>query len=685
MRSKIEILFTAVAPTALNISYHRLSAGDPFHMNGAVMGSFSDKELGMGGKIARRDFINGAAMSIGATLLGGGSLFAQSSTPAGENKSSYYPPATTGLRGCHKGAYETAHSLRDGTFWKSAGAPTETGEKYDLIVVGSGISGLSAARFYRQAAGPSAKILILENHDDFGGHAKRNEFTADGQMLLGYGGSATIHSPGAYSSVAKKLVDDLGVDVSGYSKFADTSLFPSLGLGQSVFFDQETFGSDALTADVEAVERIGTSEQRASAWKRFMSEAPLGGQAKSDLQRLYALKDDLLAGQSDSKKKLHLAQTSYSDYLTGDAKMDPQVVAYLQARTHKLYGVGIDAVPAQDAWKLGYPGFDGLKLTPEAGPGLGRAAKIDAGAQDYTFHFPDGNASVARLLVRNLIPEAVSDGPATDILTSAVHYDRLDQPKNNVRIRLSSTVVRVKHSGDLATAKEVEVFYVTNGKIFRATAAHCILACWNTVIPYLSEEFSPKQRDALVATEKVPAIQVNVALQNWKPFVKAGTWQVHCPGAYFSSIALDHRVSMGSYKATKSPDDPIVATLFRSPCSPGLPARSQHRAGRAEIYNAEFDGYERNVRDQLTRILSAGGFDPAKDIAAITVNRWGHGGCYQYNSLWDSFWIPGGPLPCEEARKPLGRVAIANADSDAYPYMNASIDQAYRAVGDLKL
>ena len=144
--------------------------------------------------ITRRDFLNGVAVTAGAALMPWDLFAAQ---PA--NSSTYYPPALTGLRGSHVGAFEAAHALRDGTFWQSAGKPEDTGESYDLIVVGGGISGLAAAHFYRKAAGEKARILILENHDDFGGHAKRNEITAGGRVLVANGGTLAIESPYSYS------------------------------------------------------------------------------------------------------------------------------------------------------------------------------------------------------------------------------------------------------------------------------------------------------------------------------------------------------------------------------------------------------------------------------------------------------------------------------------------------------
>jgi spermidine dehydrogenase len=650
---------------------------------------FTDKELGMDRKISRRDFMNGAAMAIGvAAVPPGAHLFAQSAAAPGQepqNRTGYDPPALHGMRGSHEGSYQVAHSLRDGTFWRHAGQPIDTTESYDLVVVGGGISGLSSARFFHQAAGGQARVLILENHDDFGGHAKRNEFEVNGTSLLGYGGTYAIESPAPYSPVARRVIQELGIDVSSYARHNDTKLYPSLGLEQKIFFDRETFGADRLVTNPYSRWGGGHADSSNENWKEFAANAPLSDKAKADVQRLYSLDENLYPGLSSAEKKAKLARISYADYLTNLVKVDPQVVALLQAYPQALYGLGIDAVSAQDAWGLGLPGFEGLKLSPGPGPGMGRDAIHNDEAEDYFFHFPDGNSSIARLLVRSLVPNAVPGNSATDIVTTQVNYDQLDRSSNSTRIRLNSTVVRVRHLGDTATAKEVEISYVQQGQLYTVKAAHCVLACWHAVIPYLSNELPPEQKAAIRSSEKVPIVYTNVAIRNWQSFAKLKTASIYAPGCYFPETSLDHRVSLGSYRCTTKPTEPIVLTMHRYPCSPGLPSREQHRAGRQELYETPFDTFERNIRDHLARSVGAGGFDPAHDIAAITVNRWPHGYAYQYNSLWDPFWLEGGPLPCVAARKPFGRVAIANADADAYAYTDCAIDQAYRAVNELKI
>ena len=645
----------------------------------------NDRDLGMHRQIRRRDFLNGAAIATGTFLsrsaLGG----APADAVEPEALPDYYPPVLSGLRGDHDDIYKTPHALRDQHFWQTAGAPADTGESYDLVIVGGGISGLAAARFYRQKTGPNTRILILENHDDFGGHAKRNEFHQAGRMMLGYGGTFSIESPSPYSKIAKQVINELGIDVPSYRKAVDRKLYPSLGLSPAVFFDQETFGRDVLVTEprpdsYSEPSKRHTLEER---WTIFLANAPIAEQAKADLRRLYSEHKDCLPGLSSDEKKARLARMSYAKYLTEVLGCHVDVVKYLNARPYSLFGLGIDAVSAQDAWGLGMPGFEGLKLDATPGAGQNRDAIRTEEAERYFYHFPDGNSSIARMLVRGLIPEAVPASNATDIVMARTNYAALDRKKNNTRIRLNSTVVRVAHNGEAATATGVDIAYLRRGQLQSVRAKQCVLACWHVMIPYICTELPEKQKKALAFATKVPLVYTNVLLRNWTSFQKLGVSGVYAPGSFHSEMTLDLPVSLGDYKFPHNPDEPIVVHMMRVPNKPGLPSHEQHRAGRIDLYGTTFETFERKIRDQMARTLGAGGFDPAREIAAITVNRWPHGYAYEYNSLWDPFWLNGGEQPCVAARQPFGRIAIANSDAGAYAYTDGAIDQAHRAVIEL--
>lgn len=629
-----------------------------------------DRRLGLGASITRRDFLNGLALGIGGAL-GAGAL-----SPGLEallaQEAAGYPPALTGLRGSHPGSFETLHALRDGAFWKKAAQPQDTGEEYDLVVVGAGISGLAAAHFYRQAR-PSARILVLDNHDDFGGHAKRNEYTHDGRTYIGYGGTQSIDSPAPYSAVARGLISDLGIDVARYSKVLDAGLYKSLGLRSSVFFNKEAFGADRLV--------VGDVREDA-----FLAAAPLSDTVRRDLKRLLGEPVDPMPGLSSAEKKARLARMSYADFVTKVWKLDPGVLWLYQTRPHGLFGVGVDAVPAQDAFALGYPGFDGMGLDDTPGPGQNRDSIRNEEAEGYYFHFPDGSASVARLLVRRLVPDAIPGSTMDDVVTARADYGKLDKAGAPVRIRLSSSVLRVRHAGPAGGDQGVEVVYLqtSNPQALKTVKARSVvLACWHTVIPALCPELPAGQKKAMEYAIKVPLVYTNVFIRQWTAFQKLGAQRISMPGMWHTSVSLDFPVSLGTYKHPTNPAEPIVLHLSKSACRPGLPAREQHRAGRRELLSTSFATIERSIRDSLGRALGAGGFDPARDILGITVNRWPHGYAYQYNSLSDPFWLDGGEQPCAVARKPFGRIAIANSDSAAYAYTDAAIDHGHRAVQEL--
>jgi spermidine dehydrogenase len=649
-----------------------------------------DRELGMQRKITRRDFLNGVAVTAGAAMmpwdLSAAGLGAGQAAVGPETSPNYYPPALTGMRGSHPGSFDAAHALRDGTFWDSAGKPEDTGETYDLIIVGGGISGLAAAHFYRKATGAKARILILDNHDDFGGHAKRNEFRVGSAFRLGFGGTFSIESPAPYSPVAKGVVEELGIDVSSYSKYLNKRLYPAAGMRPKVFFDKETFGVDKLVINPNP--RNGGESEDAAApssemLKQFLADAPIADQAKRDLMRLYQEPKDYFPGLTSDQKKAKLARMSYASFLKDTAGVHEDIIKFYQALPHGLFGVGIDAVAAQDAWGFDLPGFEGLNLEPSPGKGMNRDAIPDEEAEKYFFHFPDGNATIARLLVRKLIPDAIPGNSSSDVVLAKANYAKLDDSSSPVRIRLNSTAVRVKHLGDAVSAKEVEVSYARGGKVYTAKAKNSILACWHVVIPYICEELPDKQKEALASAQKVPLLYTNVVLRNWTSCQKLGVNSVYAPGMYHTGVNLDLPVSIGGYECARKPEEPIVVHMMKAACRPGRPAREQHRIGRMELYTTTFETMERKIRDQLARTLGPGGFDPARDIAAITVNRWPHGYAYEYNSLFDPFWLEGGETPCEVARKPHGRIAIANSDAGAYAYTDEAINQAWRAVGEI--
>lgn len=636
--------------------------------------------------ISRRDFVNGASVAAGAALL---PRWAMAQEFAPEQSPDYYPPARTGMRGDHPGSFEVAHQLRD-TRQVDLSAVTRTNESYDLVVVGGGISGLGAAYYFLTDVGRGARVLILDNHDDFGGHAKRNEFRYNGRLLAINGGTLNIEAPQRYNEAAKSLLRNIGIDLDRFQtgNAANHNLYRSLGLGRGQFFDKETWGADLLVVRLASDARLGAVGRYTA---EFLEKTPLSEQARQDMLRLYdPNQPDYLAGTSSADKKFRLAKMSYQDYLLHVAKVDPQVLWFFRHFGEDVFCVGADATPALFAWQMGQPGFSGLKLDPTPDGVLAELPGVQHGRQSEgggaAVHFPDGNATVARLLVRWLIPDAVPGKTMEDVGAARIDYALLDRPDQPARIRLNSTVLNVRHDGDPANAGEVVISYSRGGKMYDVRAKGCVMACWNMFIPYLIPDLPAAQKEALAYGVKGPLVYTSVGVKNWKAWQKLGVSYINAPTMYHTEVSLTEAVSLGDLKHPQTPGEPIALHLVKIMSVPGKPRKEQHRMGRAELLTTTFETFERNIRDQLARMLSGGGFDPARDIIGITVNRWPHGYAYTYNSLFEPMqWVftNSEQRPCVIARQPYGLIAIANSDAGASPHTDTALWEAHRAVGDV--
>ena len=633
---------------------------------------FTDKKLGMDRPISRRDFLNGAA-----------AVTALAATPAGALAESYestaamaagYPPARSGLRGSHPGSYEVAHQL----VWQGRQDWGRVHENesgvYDLIVVGAGVSGLSAAYFYRKEH-PDARILILDNHDDFGGHAKRNEFELDGRLIIGYGGSQALEDPGSYSDVAKGLLGDIGVVTKRFETAYDHEFFHRNKLAGGTYFDAKHFGSDRLVpyslVDYSTFLPISSSSIDV---KDAVSQMPLGDNARRELLRLLESRENCLTDVPADEQQEYLRHISYREFLERHLRItDPEVFALFQ-------GLIVDStasIEASHAFGLmDYSGFPGIKATA--------LYAYDDHSEPYIYHFPDGNASIARLLVRSMIPNVAAGNTMDDIVLASFDYSKLDEQESNVRVRLNSTAVRVEHDGPPDNAQQVLATYVMDGKAYRVRGKHCVMAGYNAMIGQVCPELPVAQCEALSLAIKAPIIYTSVLLTNWRAWKKLGIAFFASPGAYYAVAMLDFPVSLGGYTFSRNPDEPIIAHMerFAKGDIPNATMREQRLAGRRELYSTSFETIERETRRQLAGALAGGGFDPAEDIAGITVNRWGHGYAYWNNPLFDDGYAKDA-YPHIVGRRRFGRIVIANSDAGGSATIDAAIDQAHRAISEI--
>jgi spermidine dehydrogenase len=648
-----------------------------------------DRNLGMDRSISRRDVLLGMG-AWAASTFAPGRAFADAmlrfEREGGLGPS--YPPALTGLRGSHAGSFEVAHQLaREGrSDWGPVQQPDA--ELYDLVVVGGGVSGLAAAHFYRKEH-PSARILILDNHDDFGGHAKRNELRAGSSNLITHGGSELLQEPDDYSDVAKDLLHDLGIQPKRLHAAFDVDFYQRNGLTGGTYFDRETFGVDrtlpySLVSSVHYRGWIPVADAPLS-HEEAVPQIPISDAAKRELMRLLTASRDAIPDHSYSEEEDYLYRISYREFLSRHMNIrEPEIYA-LYENLMTDWGVGIEAVPAIAAFDWGLPGIDATSL----GGVRGRLSRWFANRSQDTsmYHFPDGNATVARMLVRSMIPDVAPGTTMEDVVLAPFDYSKLDRADSNVRIRLQSTVVRVEHDGSPRSSKQVGITYVRGGQANRVWARNCVLACYNQMIPHLCPELPAPQREALETMVKSPILYNNVALRNWQSWKKLGVGALLNPGSYHAVAHLEYPVDFGGQHSPRDPDEPAVVHLVRFPhrSNAGLTPSEQKRVARHELFATPYETIERNIRRQLAGSLSEGGFDPARDIEAITVNRWAHGYINRANPLYDEIYEDREDerYPFVRGRKPFGRIAIANCDAGSSSLLNVAIDQANRAVHEL--
>jgi spermidine dehydrogenase len=578
------------------------------------------------------------------------------------------------MRGSHAGSFEVAHEVafhgrRD---WGPIGFADSV--TYDLVVVGGGLSGLSAAYLQLQRD-PTARVLILDNHDDFGGHARRNEFRVGDRMLIGYGGSQTFESPRLYSAPTKALLRDVGIDLTRLREGYDQDFFRRNGLGAGVFFDRASYGVDRLVR----YELVGFSgylpldPTRLTA-RQAVAQMPISEPARVELSRLLEVRENRLVDLPIERQAAYLSTISYQDFLERYLDVtEPEVFELMQGLATDV-GFSLDSTPAADL--ILYVGLPGIGATD--------LPSVRFEEDPYIAHFPDGNASLARLLVRAMIPRVADGSTMEDVVGATFDYSRLDEPASRVRLRLESTVVRVEHDGPPASADGVTVTYVRDGRAERVSARSCVLAGYNAMVPYLCPELPRRQRQALSLAVKMPILYSNVLLRDWQAWERLGIGAVSAPGSYHANAMLDFPVSMGGYEFSGGPDEPIVVHMerFARAGAPGSTPREQYRAERARLLRTSFEEIEREIRTQLTGTLGRGGFDPERDIEAITVNRWAHGYAYWPNPLFDDVSATVDP-PHVVARSRFGRIAIANSDAGGRATVDSAIEQANRAIEEL--
>lgn len=607
-------------------------------------------------KISRRHFLQGSAALTGGLMLSACTKEVYRPAQPETVAKVYYPPALTGLRGNHEGSEVSAHSVA--LQGKSYSLPGNASEKYDLVVIGGGLSGLSAAYLYRQQQ-PDAKVLILDNHDDFGGHAKRNEFSYNNRTFITYGGSESLDSPKTtYSEEAHALLKSLGVDYTKFEQYFAQDLYKKdWQLKKGAFFTAGAFSKAAVVP--------GLLEADSEEAGGIIAQFPLSEDGKQALVQLYTGQADYLKGMKKRQRLEFAETTSYYDFLKDTVKLPADALDYLKDLSSEYWGHPINALSVTDALADGYPGVQHLGLPEE-----------EEEEEPYIYHFPDGNASVARLLVRKLIPGIAPGNTMEDIVLAKFDYQKLDLADNPVRIRLNSTALLAENNNE-----GVAVAYLKRGSenLTQVQAKKCIFAGHSALAARIIPQMRNPQKEAELTCVKVPMLYAKMLVKNAQAFKKLGVYSLYAPCSPYCLVQLDDPVNIGGYEAPKSTDEPIIVHAVRIATDfEGATARDKYRSGRRKLYAQQYDALKAQLLDQMRELYKLAGENFDDVLVDLTLNRWAHGYSYEQTTLWDSDAVT--EKTTEAMREPIGNIFMAGSDVGWMPYLQGAVDEAHRAV-----
>lgn len=574
----------------------------------------------------------------------------------------YYPPILKGIRGSHDSAFKYAHQIAFNN--KSFKPNTELKEEYDLVVVGAGISGLSSALFYLRDINPNAKILILDNHDDFGGHAKRNEFKVEGKTLLSYGGTQSFDTISKYSDVSLTLIEQLGIDLSKFDKYYDKTFFERYNLTSGIFYDKENYTENKI---VKSMFPIHISFQNFSdGYMPYLQEPPSFESTFNDIPFDKKSKDKLDEIFNSNENIDDYEDMNYVEFLNEAFDVtNKSLIELLSNVSSDDMALAGKAIGVEEA---SYGGFYGLSK-----PIISKLVGF-FNNEKYIHHFPDGNATLARTMVKKLIPSVSTFDNVEQYITAKFDYSKLDQKTNQIKIRLNSTASSIENINN-----KTQIEYIKDDKVYVVNAKQTVMAGWHTMASFIVKDLPKKQKKAMKANIKMPLVYVQVALKNWKFIEKSGVATNYCPSSYFQFVNMDFPINIGSYEAIQDPSKPTILTMMRMPTPTNIDKEVKEllKLGRYDLLGTSYNMFKNNIKKQLANMYSQYDFDYERDVSDIIINRWSHG--YTYEGAFEDT-----PYTYKMARKNVGNIFFANSDSQGAAYTDAAIDMAYDAINKIK-
>lgn len=626
-----------------------------------------ERDLGLDTSITRRDFLDAALLAAGAVLLRAPSpLLAQSATPGPRTN-----PAWEGFGGIgdyarsHGNTWDAlsvAHDLRDGKLGNARQVAIDSGESYDLIVVGGGLSGLGAASFFQQGRGGTC--LVLDNHRVTGGEAKRNEFNVDGVHLIGPQGSNNFGvrtQQGWAGDYWKYLGIPSGVDAFEHQAWS-SGVKPLEIARDNYNFQlwQDEFASHGFFFK----EQDGNLRLVRDAFRTGLSDTPWSEKLRADFARWRS--NPKVYDGSDLPRWLD--GMTYEQLLTKELGVDPAVARYADPiLAAAAGGLGSDVISAQCAGQVGLPG---------TGNGRSRSYSLSEGLP-FSSSFPGGNDGIQRHVLKKLVPRAIAGEGFAGIMNGRIQFAELDKAGNPTRIRLGATAIRVTNLPN----GSVEVVYSVGGKLYKTTAKGVVMAngAWNS--QYIVADVGDSYREAFKDFVRAPMLVVNVALRRWRFMYDLGLTAASYRDQFGFSCNIRQSMVVGDYRPPLDPDRPAILTFYASFERPGGTIKDQAVSARNELLGSSYRDYERRIRGQIVRLFGRGGFNPRADIGGIVLNRWGHAFVCPAPGFY--FGRNGNPAAPDVLRQPVGRVAFANAELHGHQNWRDATAEGKRAVGQL--